>query len=285
MNMKKKWKYLFVVLSVSVFLLQTAAAPHAPSGSLTLSEIHPAESIFVFQVATYQETGYVPSRGFENFSLSTLPSSFEALQSLTLALKEAAATLHTPPFLQGTADSSGIVSFSELPVGLYLILGEEYKENGCSYTPAPALINLPPESAVSAIVKYDSEPIQKAYANYEVKKIWEDTGYSHHRPSSVTVRLLKNGILYDTVLLTEENRWSHVWLELDSSSQWQVEENPTPPGYTSSISCFDHCFLIINHWTDSPNTGDVSPLPYALLCGVFLLFFLFLLGQKKKQRM
>lgn len=65
-----------------------------------------------------------------------------------------------------------------------------------------------------------------------VTKVWEDDGVG--RPGSVTLNLLKNGVVYDTVTITEAHGWAYAWTDLDGDYTWTVEEANVPEGYEVS---------------------------------------------------
>ena len=67
--------------------------------------------------------------------------------------------------------------------------------------------------------------------NVIVKKVWKDDGIG--RPASITVHLLRNGVVYDTVILSEQNNWSYAWDNVDKRYEWSVEEE-VPEGYVAT---------------------------------------------------
>lgn len=115
----------------------------------------------------------------------------------------------------------------------------------------------------------DPEPI-----NLTVKKIWDDDDNSD-RPESVNVHLLRNGLPFKEVELSEENAWTHTWTWLEGSYIWTAEED-VPEGYTASYKKIDSTVFITNTLdgpilpppppppptppvvTPDPETGDMS---------------------------
>lgn len=80
-----------------------------------------------------------------------------------------------------------------------------------------------------------------------VNKVWVgDT--AANRPASITVNLLRDGEVYDTVTLSARNGWYASWSNLDDESSWTVEEVNVPEGYTSTISGRS-AFTITNTFT------------------------------------
>ncbi len=67
--------------------------------------------------------------------------------------------------------------------------------------------------------------------NVIVYKVWKDDGVG--RPASITVHLLRDGEVYDTVRLSEKNNWSYAWDNVDNRYEWSVEEE-VPEGYTAT---------------------------------------------------
>ncbi len=84
-----------------------------------------------------------------------------------------------------------------------------------------------------------------------VKKEWKlDNGGT--KSDSVTVELLKNGIVDKTVTLNENNNWSHTWSGLSPDYNWTVRESNVPNGFTSTVKHTGNIFVIIN---------DDNPMP------------------------
>ncbi len=65
-------------------------------------------------------------------------------------------------------------------------------------------------------------------------KIWDDAGHEDARPEEITVQLLCDGNVSDTVILSEKNNWRYEWNELDAARRWEVVESQCP-GYTVKV--------------------------------------------------
>ena len=83
-----------------------------------------------------------------------------------------------------------------------------------------------------------------------VHKVWDDNGYPE-RPSSVKVKLLRDGEAFEEAELSEENQWTYAWDELDDRYSWTVEEE-VPAGYTASYQTEDNRVFITNHMDYEP---------------------------------
>ena len=146
----------------------------------------------------------------------------------------------------------GEAKFEDLDAGIYLVVGSSAEVNGILYTPKPALIRISGHDMdgelvkdVVAAVKYDRLELPPKPISRTVTKVWDD-GDSSDRPKSVTVQLLKDGEKYDEQVLSDANKWSYTWEELDPASEWSVIEVDVPDGYTVSVSLEDTEFIITN---------------------------------------
>lgn len=90
------------------------------------------------------------------------------------------------------------------------------------------------------------------YEKLTVHKVWEDNKYPD-RPESVTVNLLRDKEVHETIELKEENQWTYTWDELDDRYQWTVEE-VVPQGYEATYKTEDNQVFITNHMDYEPVT-------------------------------
>ena len=162
---------------------------------------------------------------------------------------------------EAQTDEKGTVKFSSLAHGLYLVAGERHILGGKYYTPTPVLLTVPDHSSgetqVTAKVKYDSgQPEPKL--DRHVLKTWNDAGHKEERPKSVTVRLLCDGEVYDTVTLTAEGSWRYDWTNLDGGKRWMVVEEVNA-NYTVVVEQKGITFQITNTWQDDPPGPDDPP--------------------------
>lgn len=98
-----------------------------------------------------------------------------------------------------------------------------------------------------------------SYTSVSVKKVWklDDGGAA---ADSVTVNLLRNGVIYATVKLDSSNNWSYSWNRLNDSYIWTVEEVNVPDGFMVTIDrAPGNSFTIIND--DNPNEPDKPDNP------------------------
>ena len=74
----------------------------------------------------------------------------------------------------------------------------------------------------------------------------------------MTVDLLRDGEVYDTVKLDKSNNWTHIWSKLAPGHDWTVRETDVPEGYTASIERVGTAFRITNALTTDTSTDDTS---------------------------
>ena len=83
----------------------------------------------------------------------------------------------------------------------------------------------------------------------QVIKIWEDKRYEENRPAEITVELLADGQVYDTVVLNANNHWMYQWNGLNKDTVWSIKEADVPENYTSVITSEGSVFVITNTYT------------------------------------
>ena len=262
------------LLLCAVCLMPEAAAVRAPgtiegfdSGrkcSLTVTYPHAEEAVTRPQVRLYQVASV-------DAGLSFVPvGGFAGMEGLGGDLADAKRTgnwFELVPDLQNAAESGnfdkaggspkqveadGKVRFEGLQPGLYLVTADNYQrieDDGKGgtrtvfCTPSSYLICLPNYDGgrwvydIASTAKYQESARDKIQIH--VFKVWEDQNDRLDiRPESVTVALLRGGVIVDRVTLHDGNNWSYTWTDLDNSGagQWSVTELNVPQGYRFTIS-------------------------------------------------
>lgn len=166
------------------------------------------------------------------------------------------------PLGEQETDSMGNVQFSNLEVGLYLVKGQSCRLAGKAWTFEPFLVSLPSQSATGQwLYTVHAAPKGESSGNdgggsgdncsYTVQKLWQDAGQELERPASVTVQLLKDGTVYDTVQLTADNNWRFTWTGLSNDGLWQLAEQEVS-GYTVTVERQGAVFAVTNSRTQEP---------------------------------
>ena len=161
---------------------------------------------------------------------------------------------------EGTDQETGQVVLDKdtqgkpLEVGMYLVVPERIEDGNYTYTPMSYLVTLP--NLVEEQWYYEAEIRGDKFdrdrhgdgggtVNRNVMKVWEDAE-GVDRPTSVTVRLLRNGEVYEEVTLSEANDWQHSWRGLSNRYQWTLVEVDVPVDYTVEITQEGNTFVVTN---------------------------------------
>lgn len=178
------------------------------------------------------------------------------------------------------ANKNGYVTFSGLSAGLYLVMQSEAVDG---YLPAvPFLVSLPMYSGESDswIYSIDAAPkVQRPSrepVSVTVVKKWLDN--NKNRPDSLTVNLLQEGEIVDTVVITAEDDWKYTWNNLNAYYSWTVKE-VVPEGYKAEYSVYKDTTTITNKasWYVPPadvliQTGQLNwPVPILVSAGLLLI--------------
>lgn len=298
-NMKIKGKNLILVSLVAVVILLASAVPAwaagkasadmTKSGSVSVSlkdsggTALSGVEIYVYKVADSElQNGKI---------IYSLTDSFSGCGVSSDKLSDEAAAQTLAAYAEGKSlqkysaktDSGGFAKFAALPVGAYLITTAGSEDGDVECTPMVAFI---PRSE-NGIWVYDVNAAPKAdvihTGDITVTKLWNDDG--KNRPEGVTVQLLKNGSVKDTVYLNAENNWSYRWTELAESDAWSVKEKDIPKGYTATYKSKGNSYTVINT-AGLIQTGQLNwPVPVMAVLGVLLFaagwIMVFFKGRKR----
>lgn len=248
----KKSRFVRILLVTAVivcmmFPVQTAAAGKIDLNrdvSLTLSYNDNSTpltgAVFdIYLVADVDEYGRLAvTDDFKDFNVNILGKNDDAWRALASTLEGYVLRDNIAPADSGKINSSGTVSFpgagKRLTQGLYLVLGHRHTQSGSYYDASPFVVLLPGLDReandwiynMTANVKYDTGkvPSKPSTVSRKVLKVWEDDDHEAERPDHVVVQLLKDGNVYDTVTLNEDNNWRYTWTGLDENSKWNIVE-------------------------------------------------------------
>ena len=227
----------------------------------------------IYRVADADETGELTVRSeFDEFDLDIRGKNDRRWREMAQTLESYVLRRELAPTDSGKTDKAGMLTFptqrKTLPAGLYLVIGERHTQGGNDYDAEPFFVLLPTQDLennewvydVSANVKFGKTPVPDDgdTVTRKVLKVWDDDGAEDSRPQEITVELLRNGKVYDTVKLSEKNNWRYTWLDLDADARWSVTEK-TVSGYTVSITREGITFVVTN--TKKPDRTDTPDTP------------------------
>ena len=227
----------------------------------------------IYRVADADETGELTVRSeFVEFDLDIRGKNDRRWREMAQTLESYVLRREFTPTDSGKTDKTGMLTFptqgKTLAAGLYLVIGERHTQGGNDYDAEPFFALLPTQDLennewvydVSANVKFGKTPVPDDgdTVTRKVLKVWDDDGAESSRPQEITVELLRNGKVYDTVKLSEKNNWRYTWLDLDADARWSVTEK-TVSGYTVSITREGITFVVTN--TKKPDRTDTPDTP------------------------
>ena len=200
--------------------------------------------------------------------------------------------------LTGVTDQDGQICFQALKPGLYLAITEQVIQNDWIYAFDSALVALPGLGA-DGLWQYEVAVTSKSKAippaetdeeiEFKVLKLWKGDKGRSDRPQSIEVEIFRDGVSYQTVILSEENHWTFSWFAKDDGATWKVVERNVPTGYTMMVEERETSFVLTNtrppDKPDIPQTGDTTNIMlYFVLMNVsgIMLIILGIAGKRKR---
>lgn len=278
------------------------AAPRAAwaqeTGTISVTCTDPAteEALMGVEVDAYRVgsvTGYTlnPEGAFASLPI-TWPKSTSSRNSewtataFTLASYVQAGGQNFSPVDSALTDGNGVATLDgPLGQGIYLVLIHSYTQDGTSYAFSPILASVPqdlPDGSESWQVTLDAKVSTSRTpqgGSLRVVKRWDD-GSGADRPTSVTVKVWRDGKLFTTQDLSDANDWSYSWDQGEVGHEWAVTEDlPDGSAYKVTVEQgSDGTFTLTNTRTDQPpmphsgggrlpKTGEPWLPLVALLCG------------------
>lgn len=278
--MKKVNRVSLSALLLAALLLLGLAVPGALAApvegpcALTLTfapEDLPAEGVGfqIYRVATVnqEKVTFTPLPSCEKYR-NILQSTAPWLTRASTLKGHVQADGLTPTAVAQT-DGEGVVTFSDLDQGLYLILADRYQRDGHIYTPTPCFLSLPNSydggqtwtPNVEAVMKSERSEVPTAPVERHVLIVWDDAGHESVRPASVTVDLLRDGAVYDTMVLGAGENWRCDWTGLDPASEWTLIQRDPGERYTVTAVQREITTVITNTYRAEEPKPPVTPSP------------------------
>lgn len=122
----------------------------------------------------------------------------------------------------------------------------------------------------------------------EGKKTWEDDDdIVGHRPGSITIRLLKNGVEIDHRVVTDKDDWSWSFTNLPKYENGQlikytITEDPVK-WYDTVIEGYNVTNYCIDPPEPVPDTGDLNHIIWIMMMGASLTAMVWLIVYQKKE--
>lgn len=264
--------------------------------SLTLSCSHENVPFYLYYVASIDEYGELGvNSSFSDFNVNITGKNDEAWNELALTLAGYVDQEQMVPAASKKTDVNGEVTFPSLDQGLYLICSEKVSSNGMIYQTSPSMVLLPSLDEINNDWVYDvnvnpkGEEIEDTNTSIKVQKVWKDSGNKNKRPSSIMVQLYKDGEIYDSITLSEENNWQHIWENCSTKSNYTLVEQKLD-SYTVQVSKEGITYLITNTYkTVTPSVPNknipfTGQLWWPVLILITLGLFFILIGLIRRRQ-
>lgn len=253
--MKKIGCYTFSVVFMLVCLFSfTASAAQKQRLCVNYSTDEYAlcdASFSLYYIGTLSGRAVIPNSTFSAYSVDYDISDSEKMTNLALTLSGYILRDNIVPDYTGKTDADGKTDFGGvyLSRGVYVLMAEKHHQNDTMYFCKPTLIVLPygESDTLNVSVKYEAVPddTKTVTVTYKVLKAWvEDEGIP--RPVKIEVELLRDGEVYDTVMLDYSNNWRYQWDGLSVFYHWTVVEKWVSEGYKVMLSQDGKTLLLTN---------------------------------------
>ncbi|MGM9590616.1 MAG: Cna B-type domain-containing protein [Faecousia sp.] len=286
---------LFMLLPIQALAVGSIDLSHAHS--LTVTAVYGQASLSgmmfdAYLISNVDECGELtPIERFAEYreDLDIRGKNDEAWRQMAQTLaREISLDTNLKPSRSAVTDADGVASFADIPMGLYLIMGNGVEKDGYVYSTSPFFVMLPEQDLSSntwnyhvvANAKPGREPVK---ADFEVIKIWKDDCHKDQRPTSITINLICDGQVYDTITLPHEGAWSYTWEDLDTNHQWTVTEKKETGYQQPVIQQEGNTFIVTNTCNKPakptepgkptlPQTGQLWwPVPVLIAAGLFFI--------------
>ena len=222
-------------------------------------------SFYVYKIANMTESGTLHFvEDLKQLSIDLNSMTTKQIQNLAYTIYSNVQYTGLNYIDTGMTNTRGVVKFPSstgvsMTPGLYLIVGDTVVIGDKKYEVEPTLELIPsnvkyPSYNLSVTMK--SIVSQYKTTNYAVQKVWEHKN-NENIPDSIKVNLLKNGELYDSVILTKDNKWLHVWENLEADKVYTVTEEPVD-GYETSISRYENAYIITNTYIEDEDIDETK---------------------------
>lgn len=295
MIMMTRCKRILAAVLCLAALLSGLALPTEAAGGLDISKTvslaikhkYAVEdlSFSVYRIAQLQSDGTLKALPpFEKYVKRILATQREAdWVSIAWELEQDGETLNKAEVKTAATNSKGTASITGLKPGLYLIGSTRKVGSGKIYVTDASLITLPRKDnrgwSCDVVVNAKADALTR-YQDLKVVKVWKDACHPERRPTSITIRLLRDGEVFDKVVLPKNGKWSYTWEHLDMTHEWTVEEervtgyrNPTVTFENGVFTVTNTCSRPGTHYnTRLPQTGQLWwPVPVLLAGGLMLV--------------
>ena len=253
---------MFALMLATIGLSAPAAtAATAAEGSLTVTYQYQEAALNNADISLYRladwsaKGGYTPTGDFADHT--TYPVDWDILNADQQTLRDFANTMAgyiavNKPAAENTlkTDSAGVATFDQLKDGLYLAVVAPYEGNVLTCQTAAMLVALPnvhkdANDQRTLSIEPKADCAVPPTTTISVNKVWKDKN-SAKRPESVTMNLLQDGKIYDSIMLNNANDWKYTWKGLQAKHEYTVVEANVPGNYTALVDRENNDYTVTN---------------------------------------
>ncbi len=167
-------------------------------------------------------------------------------------------------------DARGNVTFANLPLGLYFV----QQTNAVSgYAPCTSfLVTVPNQTNDGYVYDVNASPKTDVakLTDITVKKVW-NTGGTSKAAQSVTIQLLRDGVVIETAILSAQNNWQVTYTNMPESDAYSIVEVNVPKGFTVTYSQKGYVFTATNSASLAQTGQLIWPIPVLAMAGLCLI--------------
>lgn len=167
-------------------------------------------------------------------------------------------------------DAGGNVTFANLPLGLYFVQQTNTVAGYAACT--PFLVTVPNQSNGGYVYDVNASPKTDVtkLADIIIKKVW-NTGKTAKATDSVTVQLIKDGVVMETATLNAKNSWQITYSDMPESDAYSIVEVNIPKGFTATYNQKGYTFTVTNTASLAQTGQLVWPIPVLAMAGLCLI--------------
>ena len=167
-------------------------------------------------------------------------------------------------------DAHGKGTFTNLPLGLYFV---QQTNTVAGYAPCTSfLVTVPNHNADGYVYDVNASPKTDVakLTDITIKKVW-NADASTKAADSVTVQLLKDGVVIDTATLSAQNHWQVTYTDMPESDMYSIAEVNVPKGFTATYSQSGYVFTVTNSASLIQTGQLIWPIPVLAMAGLCLI--------------
>ena len=232
--------FIIMVLCISFFIMSYSqnviAQGNTESLNIKMKYVLENTDFNIYKVGYKEGNDFIKTGEFSNYPVDLRGLDNKDIISVAETISSYAKRDKIRPLKTIKSDRNFSLLWKNTEEGLYLINGESKVTGNYIYTPSPVLIYLSSDNnnkEINMELKYEKRKIDNE-VEISAFKVWKD-GNDSKRPESVEVQLLKNGEVFDSALLNDENNWRISWENLPGDFSYDVLENNVSEGYNVTV--------------------------------------------------